>query len=295
MQLFSRDEEAIERIRSLEPAEGYWLGFSGGKDSVVVYDLMKRAGVAFDAHYNVTTVDAPEHVMFIRDSYPDVIFEHTGTTMMRMIVENRWPPTRYARYCCATLKERYGEGRIVATGVRWQESAKRKERRMVEGCRSGGNKTFLHPIIDWTKDDVWSYISDRGLAYSPLYDEGFTRVGCIMCPLKGSKGMERDALRWPKIAAAYERAMCRAYDARITAGMPTDFADGHEMFAWWMGRIKRELVRVERFTCEHCGKEFTRERSGGHRRPRYCCDAHRLDALNERRKAERAARRGSKG
>ena len=63
---------AIQRIKSFEPKEGYYVAFSGGKDSCVVLDLVKRAGVKFDAHYNLTTVDPPELVRFVKDKHPEV-------------------------------------------------------------------------------------------------------------------------------------------------------------------------------------------------------------------------------
>ena len=65
-------ELSITVLRSFEPAEGYYLAFSGGKDSVVVKALCDMAGVKYDAHYSVTSVDPPELVWFIKEYYPDV-------------------------------------------------------------------------------------------------------------------------------------------------------------------------------------------------------------------------------
>ena len=66
---------AINRLRLHEPPEGYYVAFSGGKDSVVILDLVKRAGVKYDAHFNVTSVDPPELTKFIHDTYPEVTME----------------------------------------------------------------------------------------------------------------------------------------------------------------------------------------------------------------------------
>ena len=66
---------AIQRLKSFEPPEGYFLAFSGGKDSQCIYHLAKMAGVKFEAHYRVTSVDPPELIYFIREHYPDVIFD----------------------------------------------------------------------------------------------------------------------------------------------------------------------------------------------------------------------------
>lgn len=50
----------------MQPGKGFWLAFSGGKDSQCIYHLAKLAGVKFEAHYAVTTLDHPELVRFIR-------------------------------------------------------------------------------------------------------------------------------------------------------------------------------------------------------------------------------------
>lgn len=107
-------DKAIMRLKAYEPPEGYYLCFSGGKDSVVIKALADMAGVKYDAHYNVTSVDAPELVRFIKDEYPEVEFEYprykdgTRATMWNLIPKKKMPPTRVARYCCAELKEKSG-------------------------------------------------------------------------------------------------------------------------------------------------------------------------------------------
>ena len=131
-QIRTKVENAIKRLQSFEPPEGYYVAFSGGKDSQCIYHLCQMAGVKFDAHYSVTSVDPPELVQFIKRQYPEVIFdlpryaEGKQITMWNLIPKKDMPPTRLARYCCEELKECNGEGRIVVTGVRWAESARRK-------------------------------------------------------------------------------------------------------------------------------------------------------------------------
>lgn len=131
-QVRTKVENAIKRLQSFEPPEGYYVAFSGGKDSQCIYHLCQMAGVKFDAHYSVTSVDPPELVQFIKRQYPDVIFDlpryadGSRITMWNLILREGLPPLRKQRYCCKELKEASGEGRIIVTGVRWAESARRK-------------------------------------------------------------------------------------------------------------------------------------------------------------------------
>ena len=145
-------EIALKRIKAFEPPEGYYVAFSGGKDSQCVYHLCKMAGVKFDAHYNVTSVDPPELVRFIKEKYPDVIFERNydkngkPITMWSLIPEHLMPPTMIVRYCCESLKESNGKGRLTITGVRASESSKRRANHGVMTVLDGGKK--LKKVIE---------------------------------------------------------------------------------------------------------------------------------------------------
>lgn len=207
---------AMERLREFEPQEGYYVAFSGGKDSCVLLDLVEQAGVKYDAHYNSTTVDPPELVRFIREHHPDVERHQPEETMWQLIVKNGMPPLRNIRYCCRELKEVGGAGRLVVTGIRWQESRYRRKRRLMEQCNLGKGRLLLHPIIDWSEADIWQYIKERGLSYCSLYDEGWKRIGCIMCPNGGRKKMQREA-----------------------EGRSVNWADGDEFYEWWLTGRRR--------------------------------------------------------
>ena len=84
-------------------------------------------------------------------------------------------------------------------------------RRMVEQCYRT-QKTMINPIVDWTDKDVWDFLNENGIPHCSLYDEGRTRLGCIGCPLAGTKQMLRDFEKYPKYKEAYIRAFQRMID-----------------------------------------------------------------------------------
>lgn len=232
-------QNAIDLLREHEPPKGYYLCFSGGKDSVVIYELAKRAGVKFDAHHNITTVEPPELMRFIRDHYPDVINEHTHLSMYQLIVKHRMPPLRQARYCCAELKERGGQGRVKITGIRSEESPRRAKRTQIEQSRDG-KSYFVHVIKDWSTADVWQFIRDNNLPYCSLYDEGFERIGCVLCPFQNAAKTQRDLERFPGIVEYYKRACRKSYE--LNRDKIRTWQSGDDMFNWWIRERRRRYI-----------------------------------------------------
>lgn len=123
-----KEERAIKYLRAFQPeSEPYYLCYSGGKDSDCIRILAELAGVNHECKHNLTTVDAPETVYYVRDTIGRENIERPELTMWQLIVKKRMPPTRLVRYCCEKLKERGGKGRVKIMGVRWAESASRAE------------------------------------------------------------------------------------------------------------------------------------------------------------------------
>lgn len=245
---FDYVDVAVERVitaweahHHMSPDKRMLLAFSGGKDSVCLYGVCKRAaeklGIPFYEmflmQYNVTNVDPPELVRFVRNFPEKVYMHHPKKTMWQLIMEKHLPPLQGVRYCCKELKEvSQVVGGFSLTGVRHAESPRRALRGGYEVLGNSISERILlndndgrgiidhcmpkrahtcNPIIDWSDEDVWRFIRHEGLPYCSLYDEGFNRLGCIGCPMAPKEERERDFRRWP----GYERQYIRTFQKML--------------------------------------------------------------------------------
>lgn len=208
-------KRSIELLRENEPSGGYGLAFSGGKDSCVIKQLAIEAGVKFKAYYSVTTLDPPELVRFIRQYHSEIEWLRQPKPMLWEMSEHKlMPPNRYARWCCGMYKEAaLKEYPAKLIGVRASESIRRARLwREVVIDRKCKKRKYVCPIVDWTDNDVWTFIKDRKLPYCCLYEEGFKRLGCIGCPLSGTKNMRRDFERWKGFENTFRKAFHKMWE-----------------------------------------------------------------------------------
>jgi phosphoadenosine phosphosulfate reductase len=251
--LFGYDKVAvaIERLRTFEPPDGYFLAYGGGKDSTVLLELARRSGVKFEAHYHNVTIEPPELVQFVRQ-VPGVIVDRPAKSFFQLLPQKGFP-LRQRRWCCQALKEGGGAGRVVLLGVRWEESIRRRDRKMVEApapnCPIGRRKTCVSPIIDWTSDDIWQFIKSEKLLYCRLYDEGFKRLGCIACPMQSADQRRMGLARWPKFEPAFRLAFRRLFENRMAAGTwnVKQWPSGDACFDWWLSNTTAQPKAQEWF------------------------------------------------
>ena len=194
-------ETTLDRMRMFCEGKRVLCAFSGGKDSQACYHLLEDAGVSFHAEYSVTRFEPPELMRFIRAQYPDVTFRRAYRMSLRAEIELCGLPNRWARWCCKSKHIKTDGYDISVIGIRWEESPARRESWRMFGVKQ--DKTaYLCPIADWTEANVWEYLEGR--PHCSLYDEGYSRIGCVCCPLSAGK-MQSDAARWPKTAAAIRK------------------------------------------------------------------------------------------
>ena len=217
----TKEEKAIEFMREHEPPEGYFLGFSGGKDSTVLKHLADLSGVKYQAYYSATGIDPPEVVKFIREYHADVIFKRPlwkGHRSFFGMIQVKGYPTKFTRWCCDKLKKDPTKDvplKDKLMGIRAEESSKRAARGKVDKY---GRNTIYKPIFSWLEWEIWDFIERYDLPYCNLYDEGFSRIGCVICPFLCGKSpgawrkLQMHQERWPKYYLSFEKAMRKLWD-----------------------------------------------------------------------------------
>lgn len=130
---------SIELLRKAEKIamnydkdDGFFLAFSGGKDSQALYHIAELGGVKFKAHMNLTSVDPPEVIRFVKKFYPDVELVKPKESIYSIAIRRRILPTMRVRWCCAEFKESAGAGKVTLIGIRHEESSRRAKRNEVE-------------------------------------------------------------------------------------------------------------------------------------------------------------------
>lgn len=254
MTLQQRVDRAIVLLREHEPPEGYYLAFSGGKDSCAIKKLTQLAGVKFEAWYSNTTIDPPELIRFIKEYHRDVKWKNPDVPMMARVAScNKVPPTRKGRWCCEEYKESGGDGRVCVFGVRASESKRREVMwREVMWRELKRYDLILCPIVYWDDDQLWEFIRRFDVPYCSLYDEGFTRLGCVGCPLASKDKQGAEFARWPRYEANWKKAVIanwhRMKDRKREDGKPymhAKFKTGEEFWLWWRYERKPDLYREE--------------------------------------------------
>lgn len=196
---------AIRLLRSIPTDNGpVEISYSGGKDSDVILELAKMAGIPYRAIYKNTTIDPPGTIKHCREKGVEVF---APTINFFDLVKKKGTPTMLARFCCEVLKEYKVLDRAVQGIRRCESTARAKRYNEPTVCRIYGSKkiyveVFL-PILEWTDADVAEFIAERGIKCHPLYyDEQGNfhverRLGCIGCPMKSDRG-KADFLKYPK-------------------------------------------------------------------------------------------------
>lgn len=199
--LKNRELKAIEFIsrESTKYDKPILVSFSGGKDSLTVLILVKKAldklNMKFHVLFSNTGVEYPETEAYVNRIVKQMNLEDRTIKINTFsnffdALEVFGPPARDFRWCCKTCKlaplayivRSMGGECVTFIGSRWVESIKRKKQgAMWESVWIKG-QIGISPIYDWGTLDVWLYLLKEGVELNPLYHKGLERVGCWVCP-----------------------------------------------------------------------------------------------------------------
>jgi phosphoadenosine phosphosulfate reductase len=230
---------ALIRSMGLQNTPPVEVAYSGGKDSDVILELTKMAGIRYRAIYKNTTIDPPGTIRHAEEMGAEVL--RPERSFFELVAEMGFP-NHQQRFCCKFLKEFKVLDRAIM-GIRKSESTRRdKQYEEPTECRYYGAKTpenhveAIYPILDWTDRDVEQFITERGIKVHPYYydEKGHfhveRRLGCMCCPLAYYRKRIKYFERVPGMVKAYLRAGQRFRDTHPDVETIRMYGDVYEWF-----------------------------------------------------------------
>jgi len=169
------------------------ISYSGGKDSLATLFLVKKALTDFDVLFINTGLEFPETLQNVQD-----VVQQYGLRLKTAEAGSFWDaapsfgaPSVEARWCCKVCKlgpvtnlieNNYSDGCLTFIGQRRYESEVRSKSQRIWQTPWVGNQISASPIQHWTALHIWLYLFREKAPYNPLYERGFDRIGCWLCP-----------------------------------------------------------------------------------------------------------------
>lgn len=203
-----KDVALLQTIAALYPSEVVFSTSFGIEDQIITEWIGKNnidieiftldTGRLFKETYSLWSRTLERYQLPIRTYTPDTalleeFISRKGPNSFYELVENR-------KECCRIRKieplQRAIKGKkIWVTGIRAEQSANRHDMDFVEYDEI--NEIIkIHPLFDWTFEEVKQYCREQHIPYNVLHDKGFPSIGCQPCTRAVQEGEDFRAGRW---------------------------------------------------------------------------------------------------
>jgi phosphoadenosine phosphosulfate reductase len=224
------------------------LSFSGGKDSLVCFGILEKATKNFSMIFVNTGLEFPETTDYVQR-----FAEKRGLELLVADANDGFwnnvdffgPPAKDFRWCCkvcklgpltALIEDRFPKGTITIEGNRTFESFTRAHIAFVENNPFVPNQVILNPIREWRSVEVWGYLWWKNFEYNPLYEEGYERIGCYLCPACLASEWKRTKILHPKLSNRWEEYL---HNWANKMNLPEEFV----RYGFWRWKVLPKKMR----------------------------------------------------
>jgi len=211
----------------------FYVAFSGGKDSIVLLDIVQRAlpHNDFKIIFGDTDMEISDTYDVIDKTlkkYSDIKF-HTAKSRLKAI--DSWnifgPPAHRLRWCCTVhkttpqiilLRKILGKSNfrgMAFTGIRKDESVTRSEYDTISSGKKHDGQYTMNAIDSWNTAELYLYIYKEKLLINEAYKKGNSRVGCIVCPMSSGKHEFIKAINYPEKMNAFMSMIRNKYNRKF--------------------------------------------------------------------------------
>lgn len=236
--------DTLKRIKEMYDAyagkcDAVYIGFSCGKDSVVLLDLCHKVlPLDVPVVFSDTDMELPD-TFHVWDKIQSC---YKGRTLLKVTAKTtaleNWrlfgPPSQALRWCCSVhkstpailaLKERIGKRSIKTlafVGVRGEESQRRSEYDDIGDGLKSQSQVNAMPILAWSAHELWLYIFEHNLVLNEAYRKGVPRVGCLMCPMSTDRQNNIIRMNYREAVAPFAAAVRDTIDREFPSEEDAD-------------------------------------------------------------------------